>query len=316
MLFMTSPPDAAVTVALDGFTIRYGSFTAVDRASFSMPLGACGLLGRNGAGKSSIIKTVLGLLEQSEGSAQVLGFDTQRESLRVRERVGYMPERESLLPGLTGLETVVLAGQLSGLPKRRAWQRAHEVLFLVGIAEERYRRTGTYSTGMKQRVKLATALVHDPALLFLDEPTNGLDPGGREEILALLRRLVNEHGKSLILSSHILPDVESICSYVVVMDSGRILTEGNIEELTANVTSRYRLELDGDTAQYITRLQARGIVATPREGGGIEAELPPQMPPAEFFQAARDSAALLRRCEPERRSLSDVFLSTVQEVPR
>ncbi|PIE24605.1 MAG: hypothetical protein CSA62_01895 [Planctomycetota bacterium] len=308
--------DSLPTVSLEDLSIRYGRFTAVEQASFSMPTGACGLLGRNGAGKSSILKTVLGLIRSSEGRAQVLGLDAQQESIRVRERVGYMAERETLLPALTGLETVVLAGQLSGLPKRNAWQRAHEVLFLVGIDEERYRKTATYSTGMKQRVKLATALVHDPELLFLDEPTNGLDPGGREEILELLGRLVNEYGKSLILSSHILPDVESICSYVVVIDAGRVLTEGRIEELTAHATRSYRLQVEGEHAPFIQHLLAKGVEIERCDDHSLRGVLLPDMPAAVFFAAAQSCAVLIRSCKPERRSLSDVFLSTVQEAPR
>ncbi len=305
------PDDRTPAVRLEQFTVRYGSFTAVDRVSFRMPPGACGLLGRNGAGKSSILKAVLGLVPAAGGRAEILGLDARRDGRLLRDRIGYMAERETLLPGLSGYEAVVLAGRLSGLPALEARQRAHELLFLAGIEEERYRPAGTYSAGLKQRLKLAQALVHDPELLFLDEPTNGLDPNGRAEILDLLRALVRSHGKSLILSSHILPDVEALCDYVVLIDEGRVLEEGPIAALTAAAARVYRLRAHG----------ARGLAAALREAGWLEEELedggfrlllPAGAGTEQVFALVARCGGQVRLFDLERKSLADVFLSALK----
>src|SRR5690606_24738923 len=188
--------------------------------------------GRNGAGKTSILRALLGLVRPAAGTMRILDLPQDADPREVRRRVGYMPERDCWIPGLNGFETVALAGQLSGLPERQAFRRAHEVLWLVGLEEQRYRAVAGYSTGMRQKVKLATALVHDPDLLFLDEPTNGLDPGGRVEMLDLIGRMANELGKSVVLSSHILQDVERTCGHVVLMERGKVLASGAVGELT------------------------------------------------------------------------------------
>src|SRR5690606_38915704 len=201
-----------MTIALDRITIRYGAHVAVEDLSCSFPSGAVGLLGRNGAGKTSILKALLGLVVPVAGSLRIAGVPEGASPLEARRFVGYMPEKDCFVPALNGFETVRLAAELSGLPLREASRRAHEVLYLVGIDESRYRAVAGYSTGMRQKVKLATALVHDPRILFLDEPTNGLDPDGRREMLDLVAGLARGLGKSIVLSSHILPDVERVCS--------------------------------------------------------------------------------------------------------
>ncbi len=305
-------PLAEPTVVLEDFTVRYGRFTAVDRVSFSVPPGACGLLGKNGAGKSSVLKAVLGLLKPSSGRARVLGFDAQREGLRLRDHVGYMPEREASFPTLSGLESVILAARLSGLPGREGRQRAHEVLFLVGCGEERYRPVGGYSTGMKQRIKLAMALVHDPALLFLDEPTNGLDPGGRAEILALLRDLVDK-GKSLILSSHILSDVEGLCEHVVLIDAGRILAQEPLSTFTATAGSALRVGVHGDLLRFQARLTELDLLE--KDLGKGQFLVRDDGEPGSLFGVAMSCGVQIRFLEKDRRSLTDVFLSTVGKHP-
>lgn len=295
-------------VVLQDYTVRYGRFTAVDRVSFSVPPGACGLLGKNGAGKSSVLKAVLGLLQPSSGSARILGFDARREPLLLRDHVGYMPEREASFPGLSGLQSAVLAARLSGLPGRQARQRAHEVLYLVGCGEERYRPVGGYSTGMKQRIKLAMALVHDPDLLFLDEPTNGLDPGGRAEILALLRDLVSK-GKSLILSSHILSDVESLCDHVVLIDGGRILAQEPLSTFTQTAGSLFRVGVHGDVARFEARL--RELELLDKDLGKGQFLVQTSESAGQLFEIAVACDAQIRFLEKDRRSLTDVFLSKV-----
>jgi ABC-2 type transport system ATP-binding protein len=308
---LTDPTEHAqpeTLVVLQDFTVRYGRFTAVDRVSFSVPPGACGLLGKNGAGKSSVLKAVLGLLKPSSGTARVLGLDAARDGLRLRDLVGYMPEREAAFPGLSGLESAVLAAQLSGLPGREARQRAHEVLFLVGCGEERYRPVGGYSTGMKQRVKLAMALVHDPVLLFLDEPTNGLDPGGRSEILALLGDLVDK-GKSLILSSHILSDVESLCEHVVLIDGGRILAQEPLETFTASAGSFFRVGVHGNVHRFEAKMRELGRLETDLGKGQYLVQADGAA--GALFEIAFCCEVQIRFLEKDRRSLTDVFLSKV-----
>jgi len=303
--------DLEPAVRLEDFTIRYGSFTAVDGAAFTMPRGACGLLGKNGAGKSSILKAVLGLIRPSRGRARVLGMDALGEGRRLRDRIGYMAEKETIFPGLSGLEAVILAGRLSGLPPLEARQRAHEVLFLVRIEEERYRKVETYSAGMKQKIKLAQALVHDPELLFLDEPTNGLDPGGRSEILDLLKDLVRKKGKSLILSSHILPDVEKLCAHVVLIDGGKVLREGSIAEMTGAAGRLYRLRLRGGS-EVEPALAAEGWLREDLGNGEYRVFLPPEVPAERLFELALANGAQVRLLELERKSLADVFLDAVR----
>ena len=202
-------------------TVTYGRNRALRDVTSSFAAGAVGLLGPNGAGKSTMIKALLGFIVPERGRLRVLGLDVAESPLEIRARVGYMPESDAHIPGMNAVSFVAYCGELAGLPRVDAMQRAHEVLFYVGLGEARYRNVETYSTGMKQRIKLAQALVHDPDLLFLDEPTNGMDPKGRDEMLELVRDLAHNKGVNLILSSHLLPDVEYTCDHVVVMDKGR-----------------------------------------------------------------------------------------------
>ena len=221
--------DAVVT--LQGVSVAYGKNWALRDVTARFRAGAVGLLGPNGAGKSTMIKSLLGFIRPDQGQMRVLGLDVTAEPLEIRARVGYMPETDGHIPGMNAVSFVAYCGELAGLGPVDAMQRAHEVLYYVGLGEARYRNVETYSTGMKQRIKLAQALVHDPDLLFLDEPTNGMDPKGRDEMLELVRDLGHNKGVSLILSSHLLPDVEFTCDYVVVMDKGQVATQGPIEEL-------------------------------------------------------------------------------------
>ena len=223
--------DDEPVVQLDGVTVIYGSNRALREVTARFARGAVGLLGPNGAGKSTMLKSLLGFVKPDQGRMTVLGMDVATSPLAIRARIGYMPESDAHIPGMNAVSFVSYCGELAGLPGVDAVQRAHEVLFYVGLGEVRYRNVETYSTGMKQRIKLAQALVHDPDLLFLDEPTNGMDPKGREEMLELIRDLGHNKGMNLILCSHLLPDVEYCCDDVVVMDNGRIAAEGPIAEL-------------------------------------------------------------------------------------
>src|SRR6202011_2392903 len=234
--------------ALHDVTKTYGKITALRQLSVSVPPGAVGLLGPNGAGKTTLIRTLLGLITVDSGGGQVLGMDIHGRRLDIRQAVGFAPEDECLFPGVAGIESVAYAGELCGMSWKNAMQRAHEVLNYVGLGEARYRAVESYSTGMKQRLKLASAIVHDPRLLILDEPTNGMDPAGREELLELCRDLSRNKGMSLIFSSHLLPDVEAVCDYVVVLGGGRLLAEGKIRDLKQvhNRCFEVRLKVDPD----------------------------------------------------------------------
>ena len=203
------------SVVLDHVSVSYGTAPALRDVSAVFPNGAVGLLGPNGAGKSTMLKSLLGFIVPTSGRLDVLGLNVAERPLEIRARLGYMPEHDGHVPGMNAVTFVAYCAELAGLPKTDAMQRAHEVLFYVGLGEARYRNLETYSTGMKQRIKLAQALVHDPELLFLDEPTNGMDPKGREEMLELIRDLAHNKGVNLILSSHLLPDVEYTCDHVV-----------------------------------------------------------------------------------------------------
>ncbi len=241
-----------------GLTKRYSSVIALDNLSLEVEPGVVGLVGPNGAGKSTLIKILLGLVDATSGNAEVLGLDAAREGLKVRERVGYMPEHDCLPPDQSATNFVIHMARMSGIPPSHARERAAEVLRHVGLFEERYRHIGGYSTGMKQRVKLAQALVHDPELLFLDEPTNGLDPQGRDEMLDLVARTGNEFGISIIMSSHLLSEIERVCDGLIVIESGALMRTGRIAELT-DETAVLAVEVEWDADRLAALLGERGL---------------------------------------------------------
>src|SRR5690606_27757441 len=245
----------------DGVSVIYGKNQALKNVSARFAPGAVGLLGPNGAGKSTMLKSLLGFIKPAAGRMTVLGLDVAQKPLEIRARIGYMPENDAHIPGMNAVTFVAYCGQLSGLPPVDAMQRAHEVLYYVGLGEARYRNVETYSTGMKQRIKLAQALVHDPDLLFLDEPTNGMDPKGRDEMLALIYDLAHNKQVNLILSSHLLPDVEATCEHVVVMDRGRIATEGPLQSLKGTGGRVFELRVKGDVAGFLGVIRGRGLDA-------------------------------------------------------
>lgn len=245
-------------VSFDGLSVRYGARVALDGATGSFVQGATGLLGPNGAGKTTLLKTLLGFLEPTEGRLGAFGLSPQKTPLEVRRRIGYMPEVDAYLGDFTALQNVAFAGELSGLPQSEAIRRAHEVLQFVGLGEERYRKVDTFSAGMKQKTKLATALVHDPELVLLDEPTNGLDPQAREEMLALIIDIVKLRGLSVVLCSHLLRDVERVCENVLVISGGKIRTSGRVDDLKRWEREWFIVRVKGDTERFIAGVRARG----------------------------------------------------------
>jgi ABC-2 type transport system ATP-binding protein len=248
-------------ISTAALTRRYGTVTAVSELTVDIPAGITGLIGANGAGKSTLIKMLLGLLPPSAGKAEVLGHDIRTDGVAIRERVGYMPEHDCLPPDMSATELVVHMARMSGLPRAAARERTADTLRHVGLYEERYRPIGGYSTGMKQRVKLAQALVHDPQLVFLDEPTNGLDPTGRDEMLALIRRIGAEFGISVLVSSHLLGELERTCDHVVVIDGGQLLRSTSTAEITAKGAVLV-VEVTERGEDFAAALRAQGLEAT------------------------------------------------------
>jgi ABC-2 type transport system ATP-binding protein len=288
----------------------FGTTVALDGVDCEVEAGATGLLGPNGAGKTTLLRILLGLLP-ADGEARVMGLDPFREPRAVRARIGYMAESECTIPGFFGVDAVAYLGRLAGMPRRAAFKRAHEVMYFVGLGEERYREASEYSTGMQQRLKLAAALVHDPELLMLDEPTNGLDPQGREEMLTLLRELATEHKKHLLLSSHLLPDVEHVCKHVIMLRQGRIVRQGPITELTSGEKGAYEVRARGEVARFAAELKALG--AEVGGAGGDGTLLVRARDTATIFRAAQAAGAQVRGLRALRRTLENVFLDAVDE---
>jgi ABC-2 type transport system ATP-binding protein len=306
--------DQPAIVALEGVTVAYGAQAALRDVSASFPAGAVGLLGPNGAGKSTMIKALLGFFAPRSGRMQVLGLDVAAKPLELRARVGYMPENDAHIPGMNAVSFVGYCGELAGLPRADAMQRAHEVLFYVGLGEARYRNVETYSTGMKQRIKLAQALVHDPDLLLLDEPTNGMDPKGRDEMLELVHDLAHGKGVNVIVSSHLLPDVEYTCDHVVVIDKGRVATSGPIAALKQPRGQVFELRVKAPDLQvFVERLAAAGLDCHAGHDDVLRVFVPGEGGAQELFRLAASEQAQVRHLRPSVPTLEDVFATAVGE---
>ena len=298
--------------SLNDVSKRYGSVQALRGLTVSIEPGATGLLGPNGAGKTTFIRCLLGLTTPNTGTGEVLGFDIRRHMLDIRQAVGFMPEDECLFAGMPGVEAVAYAGTLVGMARKDALQRSHEVLDYVGLGEARYRKSESYSTGMKQRLKLASAIVHDPKLLILDEPTNGMDPRGREEMIELAKDLSHKKGMSLLFSSHLLPDVEAVCDHVVVMGEGRLLTQGNIGEMKGLQREAFEVKLKGPKAEFLAKLAGQGCEGVEREGKLI-VTVPEGTTSELFWRVATEVGGQIRHLRPSRGTLEEVFLRAVAE---
>ncbi len=301
----------------DGLVVRYGARTALKPLKLRFDGGALGLLGPNGAGKSSFLRAVLGLVRPAEGAVAVLGIDAVKDPVRVRANVGYMPERDCHVPGLSGLEFVAYCGRIAGLAARDAHRRAHEVLAYLRVGEERYRPVDGYSRGMKQKAKLAAALVHDPALLFLDEPTNGLDPKARVEVLELVRDLVQAKGLHVVLSSHLLKDVEDVCTDMAVLAQGELRTSGRISELK-ELRGGFVVRVNGDPRAFVAAAEAKGIAVEKDDKGQLVLAARETAPNGEptlrtIYQLGRSSSTLLRHVAPVQDSLEDLFMRSLEE---
>jgi len=287
-----------------GLTKLYGSTIALESVEFQVDKGVTGLLGPNGAGKSTAIKLFLGLINPTSGSAEVMGARPY-ESVEVRSRLGYMPEHDCLPSSITASEFLTHMAQVSGLPPSHARTRAADVLRHVGLDEERYRSIGEYSTGMKQRVKLAQAVVHDPVLVLLDEPTAGLDPAGRDEMLVLIQRIGKEFGISIVLSSHLMGDVERTCDRVIVLDGGHVTEEGEVAQFTRETQTLY-IDVDDHRDELVLSLMRRGIEPS-LDGASVVVEEASDEQYDEIRDAIVEVDARLRRMAPRRHTLTEIF---------
>lgn len=299
---------------ISNLTVRYGAKTAVNDLSVQVPEGCVGLLGPNGAGKTTLIKTLLGFVSPSAGGGTLFGLDVARQGLTIRQKVGLMPEQDCHIPGMNAVTFVGYAGELAGMPGKDAMRRAHETLEYCGLGEARYRNVETYSTGMKQRIKLAQALVHGPKLLFLDEPTNGLDPAGRDEMLALVRDISHGKGVNVLVSSHLLPDIERTCDQVIVMRDGQVATQGTVADLRKTAGVQMEVELRVASDEFVHAMGRRGASMLQQLGSQYRFEMPDSTKDAgrELFLAAREAGAQVRGFQRAVRSLEDVFLEAVE----
>lgn len=301
-------------IELKNISLLFGTTTALDNLSLQVQGGAVGLLGPNGAGKSTLIKTLLGFLKPNQGTATVFGLDVQANPLEIRKQIGYMPEDECLIPGMNAVQLVSYAGELCGIPRRDALQRAHEVLYYVGLDEERYRTVEEYSTGMKQRVKLAQALAHDPKLLLLDEPTNGMDTSGREEMLELVKDIATDKNINVILSSHLLPDVEFACQEIVALSHGSVAIQGQIQALKGNKGQSFDLKIVGDSEAYITALEHHNfqVELHPDKRLRVTSGSQEQTETTFFFKLAYDTGVQLRQLRGVKHTLEDIFAEVMR----
>ena len=293
-------------------TKDYGRFRALDRVTLQIHSGITGLLGPNGAGKSTLIKVLLGLVKMTSGRGRLLDFELGRDSREIRAQVGYMPEDDCFLHGMTGIESVQFVAQLSRFPAVEGLRRAHEILDFCGLAQERYRTVETYSTGMRQKLRFAQAIVHDPPVLILDEPTSGLDPEERQVMLNRIRLLAQDQGKAVLLCTHILPDIQSISDAVVILARGQVQVSQSLADLSRPSIPAMELRLLGPSEPFLERLRQQGIaVATPVNGliilpgtGGALA--------AAVWKTAQECQVGVRSLTPARNSLEEIFLNAVR----
>jgi len=292
---------------------NYGRVRALDELSLSVGPGIIGLLGPNGAGKSTLIKVLLGLVRITSGSGRVLDYEIGRDSRAIRAHVGYMPEDDCYLSGLSGVEMVRFAARLSGIPSLEALRRAHEILDFCGIEQERYRTVETYSAGMRQKLKFAQAIVHDPPLLILDEPTLGLDPEEREAMLSRVRVLAVKAGKAVLLSTHILPDVQTICDTVVIVAKGRVRIVERLEVLTRPVSPAYRVRVFGPAAALAERIRREGTDVQTGPDDTLTLATADEEVVRRVWDWAREAGVGIRTLLPDQNSLEQIFLDAVRE---
>lgn len=300
-------------IELRNLTKDYGRFRALDDVSLTVAPGITGLLGPNGAGKSTLIKVLLGLVKVTSGEGFVLGHSIAKEAAAIRARIGYMPEDDCYMHGLSGIESMQVAARLSCLPTTEGLRRGHEILDFCGMGQERYRNVETFSTGMRQKLRFAMCIVHDPELLILDEPTSGLDPEEREAMLNRIRILAAKFKKSIILCTHILPDVRVVCDSVTILAAGRVRLSAPLEDLLKSPHPSVTLETVDDVEAFASELRARGLEAQTAGNGKLQVEGAVQTVSPVIWAVAAERGSVIQNLIPSQSSLEEVFLKTVRE---
>lgn len=301
-------------ISLSGIVKKYGNLAALDDISLEIHPGITGLLGPNGAGKSTLIKLILGLVKFNSGTGEVLGHQLGRAGRSIRNLIGYMPEDDCYFPSLSGIEVVQFSACLAGLPPTEALRRAHEILDFCGVKQERYRMIDTYSTGMRQKAKFAAAIVHDPDLLILDEPTSGLDPEERESLLNRIQLLSTQAGKSVLISTHILPDVQAICDEVLILSGGKVLLHDTLRNLNRPSSPTISFTVHGDQEPIIRELAGRGYRVQFTFDRQVIVEGENTDLPGEVWHAAQATGTQIRSLLPAKNSLEEIFMATVREA--
>ena len=295
-------------IELNGLEVRLGNRIVLDGLTGELRGRSIGLLGPNGAGKSTLINTLLGFHQSSKGTASVFGLDTYRDRAKIRGQIGYMPENDSFIGNMSGVHFVRYMAELAGLPSRQALERAHEALFCVGLGEVRYRKVNSYSLGMKQLIKLAQALAHGPKLLILDEPTNGLDPIARQRMIQLIKDIRKEGSVHLLISSHLLRDIDETCDEVLILKRGRIAELCNIEAERRSNRSFMELETVGATEKFSISVRGLGCECASFPGGRIKLVIPDHIEARDLYVVAAEQGVQIRRMNQRRDSLEDIFL--------
>ena len=295
-------------IDLDGVEVRLANRVVLNNLTGELHGQAIGLLGPNGAGKSTLINTLLGFHLPSKGKARVFGLDTHKDRAEIRGGIGFMPENDSFIGNMSGVRFVRYMAELAGLPSGVALERAHEALFYVGLGEVRYRKVNTYSLGMKQLVKLAQALAHGPKLLILDEPTNGLDPVARQRMIQLIKDIRKEGSIRLLISSHLLRDIDQTCAEVLILKNGRIASLCNIEEERRSNRSFMELETVGATERFSVSIRGLGCECATFPGGRIKLVIPDHIEARDLYVIASEQGVQIRRMNQRRDSLEDIFL--------
>ncbi len=300
-------------ISLENLVKDYRNMRALAGVNLEIKTGITGLLGPNGAGKSTLIKVLLGLVRVTSGTGTVLGHPLGVEGRAIRNKVGYMPEDDCYIPGMTGVEVVQFSACLAGLPPVEALRRSHEILDFCGMQQERYRNIETFSTGMRQKVKFAASIVHDPEFLIFDEPTSGLDPEERESLLNRILILSKQAGKSVLISTHILPDVQSICDHVVILSNGAIRLNKPLDELNRPSAPTISVKTLGDFSAMKRWLEGKGL-ATNIHNGTLIVESHDQDISTQIWRAAERTATIVQSLTPAKNSLEEVFVQTVAEA--
>lgn len=307
----------SLLIQLEDIVKNYRSTRALNEVNLDIQTGITGLLGPNGAGKSSLIKIILGLVKITSGSGHVLGHRLRKEGRAIRNKIGYMPEDDCYIPGMTGIEVVQFSACLSGLPMVEGLRRSHEILDFCGMKQERYRNIETFSTGMRQKVKFASAIVHDPEFLILDEPTSGLDPEERESLLNRIKILCTQMGKSAIISTHILPDVQSICDRVVILANGQVRLNDTLEALNATAAPTVTVSVSGNVDDFVSALTAHQFTVSQPVDQNLHIESTTHDGLLEtVWKLAEQSGVVIHSLTPAKNSLEEIFMQTVQEASR